>query len=63
MEELLLERRVESLRLHMIELAIESDNLQDARVIQVSQKLDELIVKLQRLRMAHFYNRSHQFSH
>lgn len=63
MDELLLERRVESLRLHMIELANETENLHDDKVIQVSQMLDELLVKLQRIRMSHFFDKRYQLSH
>jgi hypothetical protein len=63
MEDKLLERKVECLRLHMIELANESDSLLDAKVIQVSQKLDELLVKLQRIRMANVLKKSQPFAH
>lgn len=49
-EELQLELKVESYRLQMIKLAEEKGSLRDGKVIEISQQLDKLLVRLQRMK-------------
>lgn len=49
-EELQLELKVESFRIQMIELAAEKGSLIDGKVIEISQQLDTLLVRLQRMK-------------
>ncbi|MFD2170069.1 Spo0E family sporulation regulatory protein-aspartic acid phosphatase [Tumebacillus lipolyticus] len=46
-ENIVLEQTIENLRLEMHRLADQSGNLVDERVIAISQKLDEYLVKFQ----------------
>lgn len=50
-EELQLELKVESFRIQMIKLAEENGSLIDGKVIEISQQLDTLLVRLQRMKI------------
>ncbi|UOF89959.1 aspartyl-phosphate phosphatase Spo0E family protein [Fodinisporobacter ferrooxydans] len=63
MEEVVLEHVVESLRVYMMELANQTHDLGDAKVIAVSQMLDVCIVKLQRMKMTQFQHNKYHFAH